>query len=68
LSETRGCTASPNHGLTPPEIQRWEDNGGAILAEPTARPDRAARHHQEESHVDFGGLLPKDKAGPGNHP
>jgi hypothetical protein len=25
------CSASPNHGLTSLEIQRWEDDGGAIL-------------------------------------
>ena len=25
--------ASPNHGLTLVEIQRWEDDGGAILAD-----------------------------------
>ena len=28
------CSASPNHGLTLIEIQRWEDDGGAISAGP----------------------------------
>jgi hypothetical protein len=38
------CSASPNHGLTLIEIQRWEDDGGAILAELTPRRDGADRH------------------------
>jgi hypothetical protein len=38
------CSASPNHGLTPIEMQRWEDDGGAIL------PD-APRRHRHEPHL-----------------
>jgi hypothetical protein len=41
------CSASPNHGLTPLEIQRWEDDGGAILAEPPPRRARAGDHDRE---------------------
>jgi len=43
------CSASPNHGLTPLEIQRWEDDGGAIVAH-TARPrERTGEHHHEHA-------------------
>jgi hypothetical protein len=44
------CSASPNHGLTPIEIQRWEDDGGAIPARRTARRQRRERHDHEEPH------------------
>jgi hypothetical protein len=36
--------APPNRGLTQIEIQRWEDDGGAIL------PD-APRQHRHEPHL-----------------
>jgi hypothetical protein len=36
--------APPNRGLTQIEIQRWEDDGGAIL------PD-APRRHRHEPHL-----------------
>jgi len=38
------CSRSPNRGLTQIEIQRWEDDGGAIL------PD-APRQHRHEPHL-----------------
>jgi hypothetical protein len=41
------CSASPNHGLTPLEIQRWEDDGGAILTEATPCRARTDGHHYE---------------------
>ncbi|TMJ61620.1 MAG: hypothetical protein E6G81_04130 [Alphaproteobacteria bacterium] len=41
------CSASPNHGLTPLEIQRWEDDGGAILAEPKRQRQRRDWHLHE---------------------
>jgi hypothetical protein len=41
------CSASPNHGLTPLEIQRWEDDGGAILADAPPRRERVGEHHHE---------------------
>jgi len=44
------CSASPNHGLTPIEIQRWEDDGGAVLAEPAMRRPRHVRHFHHEPH------------------
>jgi len=44
------CSASPNHGLTLIEIQRWEDDGGAIPAGPTPRRQRCERHGHEEPH------------------
>jgi hypothetical protein len=37
-------SASPNHGLTALEIQRWEDDGGAVLANATPRREGADRH------------------------
>ena len=36
--------APPNRGLTQTEIQRWEDDGGAVL------PD-APRRHRHEPHL-----------------
>jgi hypothetical protein len=39
------CSGSPNRGLTPIEIQRWEDDGGAI---PAARPTRRQRHERHD--------------------
>ena len=36
-------SASPNHGLTLVEIQRWEDDGGAVLGD-APRRERADRH------------------------
>jgi hypothetical protein len=36
--------APPNRGLTQIEIQRWEDDGGAIL------PDAPRRHRHEHHH------------------
>jgi hypothetical protein len=42
------CSASPNHGLTLVEIQRWEDDGGAILAEPMARREAIDLHLHDE--------------------
>jgi hypothetical protein len=47
LPETSGLSASPNHGLTPLEIQRWEDDGGAIPADAMPRRERAERHFHE---------------------
>ena len=41
------CAASPNHGLTPLEIQRWEDDGGAILIDAPTYRDRTGEHHHE---------------------
>ena len=41
------CSASPNHGLTPLDIQRWEDDGGAILAEPKRQRQRRDWHLYE---------------------
>jgi hypothetical protein len=41
------CSASPNHGLSPLEIQRWEDDGGAIPADAMPRRERAERHFHE---------------------
>ena len=41
------CSASPNHGLTPLEIQRREDDGGAILAEPKRQRQRRDWHLHE---------------------
>ena len=41
--------ASPNHGLTLIEIQRWEDDGGAILADAAPRHAATDRHlHHDE--------------------
>ena len=42
------CSASPNHGLTPIEIQRWEDDGGTILADRPPRPHPCERHFHDE--------------------
>jgi len=39
------CSASSNCGLTLIEIQRWEDDGGAILA------DAAPRHARTDWHL-----------------
>ena len=36
-----GRSASHEHDPTPAEIQRWEDDGGALLPDPTPR-DRVA--------------------------
>lgn len=38
------CRASPNRGLMLVEIQRWEDDGGAILADRPSRPQHWERH------------------------
>jgi prevent-host-death family protein len=38
------CSASPNHGLTALEIQRWEDDGGAIFTSCVRRRQRCDRH------------------------
>ena len=40
-------SALPNHGRTPLEIQRWEDDGGAILAGPSPRLARLGDHDHE---------------------
>lgn len=42
------CAASPNHGLTPIEIQRWEDDGGAFPAGPWLHRKRYEWYHHEE--------------------
>jgi hypothetical protein len=42
------CSASPNHGLTPLEIQRWEDDGGAVLGDVAPRPEKADRRLHDE--------------------
>jgi hypothetical protein len=42
------CSASPNHGLTPLEIQRWEDDGGAVLGDAAPRPEKADRRVDNE--------------------
>src|SRR5881227_955622 len=34
-----------DHAPTPAEIQRWEDDGGAILPDP---PRRTERHHHDD--------------------
>ena len=44
------CSASPNHNLTLIELQRWEDDGGAISAGPTPRRQRCVRQDHEEPH------------------
>jgi hypothetical protein len=44
------CSASPNHGVTPIEIQRWEDDGGAILADRPPRPQHCERHVHDAPH------------------
>jgi len=31
------CSISPHHGPTLIEVQRWEDDGGAVLADVTTR-------------------------------
>jgi hypothetical protein len=36
--------APPNRGLTQIEIQRWEDDGGAVLPDATPHRDRADQH------------------------
>src|SRR5262249_5672690 len=41
------CQPSSHHGPSPAEIQRWEDDGGAI---PTARK---ARRRQCDPHLDY---------------
>jgi hypothetical protein len=41
------CSASPNHGLTLIEIQRWEDDGGAIPTDAMPRRERVERHRHE---------------------
>ena len=41
------CSASPNRGLTPLEIQRWEDDGGVIVADVPARRERSGEHDDE---------------------
>ena len=41
------CSASPNRGLTPLEIQRWEDDGGAIPTDAMPGRVRAERHRHE---------------------
>lgn len=38
-------SASPNHGLTLIEVQRWEDDGGAI-------PTHRKRIHKPNQHVE----------------
>ena len=38
-------SASPNHGLTLIEVQRWEDDGGAI-------PTHRRRTHKPDQHVE----------------
>jgi hypothetical protein len=40
-------SASPNHGRTPLENQRWEDDGGAILVEPSPRRARSDDHDRK---------------------
>ena len=35
-----------SHAPTPAEIQRWENDGGAIL--PDKPPHRTERHHRDE--------------------
>ena len=46
------CSASPNHGLTLIEIQRWEDDGGAVLGDAAPRPEKAdGRLHDEVSEM-----------------
>jgi hypothetical protein len=42
-------TASHVHGPTPAEIQRWEDDGGAILPDPP--PRHAERHHRDDAEL-----------------
>jgi hypothetical protein len=42
-------SASSNHGLTLIEIQRWEDDGGAIPAR-SIRRRKTDRHVHEEPH------------------
>ena len=45
------CSASPNHGLTLIEIQRWEDDGGAVPAAHKPRQQRRERHLDDEPHA-----------------
>jgi hypothetical protein len=37
-------SAPPKCGLTQIEIQRWEDDGGAVLPDATPHRDRADQH------------------------
>jgi hypothetical protein len=46
-SKPRTCSASPNHDLIPLEIQRWEDDGGAILTDISPCRQRAGEHRHE---------------------
>jgi hypothetical protein len=41
------CPASPRHGPTPIEIQRWEDDGGAVLADIAPRATCAGHHFDD---------------------
>jgi hypothetical protein len=38
------CSRSPHRGPTLIEIQRWEDDGGAVLPDATPRRDKADQH------------------------
>ena len=38
------CSAVSGHDVTPLDIQRWEDDGGAVPPEITPR-DRLSSHH-----------------------
>jgi hypothetical protein len=38
------CSRSPHRGPTLIEIQRWEDDGGAVLPDATPRRDKAGQH------------------------
>jgi hypothetical protein len=41
------CSGAHTHAPTRDEIQRWEDDGGAILPEPLPQPERHS--HREEA-------------------
>jgi hypothetical protein len=43
--ERKARSGPHTHGPTPAEIQRWEDDGGAVRPDP--RPRHTERHHHE---------------------
>ena len=52
------CSAVSGHDVTPLDIQRWEDDGGAVLPDAMPRkqrslrhPDAALRHGRAERHL-----------------
>ena len=46
------CPASPKHGPTALDIQRWEDDGGAVFPDITPR-SKCAEHHIDDRVVEL---------------